>query len=113
MKTEGRSMKFTIRCCPFRTYPPVLSCPEVLATMEMRSGMDRGPADPLCLSPKWVQTVITSRKVGTGSNPHLVPPHCCEHYWPDARPSVVPVTLLLPSALPIPHPSFGHSMISS
>lgn len=64
------------RCCLFHTYPPEVPtafCLEVSATMEMRSGMDRGPADPWSLSPKGVQSTITSREAGNGARPSFPP----------------------------------------
>ena len=70
------------RCCLFHTYPlvvPTVFCLEVSATTEVRSGMDGGPADPLYLSPKWVQYIITSREV---PNPHFLPSHRYEPHWP-------------------------------
>lgn len=70
------------RCCLFHTYPPVVPTvfpPEVSATVQMRRGTDGGPADPVYLSPKWVQCIITSREA---PNPHLLPSHRYEPHWP-------------------------------
>lgn len=77
--------------------------------MEMRSGQDRGPADPLCLSHERVQSITTSRKAGhralTYSHLTITTPLAL------VSPSTAPTIPLFSRTLPVPLP-FGHSMIS-
>lgn len=81
----GRSVKFMTRCCPSHTCHPVV-CPEVSATTEMRSGMDRGLLTSTLPSPAHLPALLISQ-VGSIHN------HLQESGAQRGQSSLLPVSL--------------------